>query len=69
MKFQASKKLKKHYNRIFRENPEAANLFLLLCELANTKGRVITDEGDLACLMDKRFKNPKEYALRSVADE
>ena len=63
-RFKPNKRFKKDYDKIFRQNPEAANLYLLLCELADKKGRVIADEGQLARLMSERFSDPKEYALK-----
>ena len=57
-------KFKKRYNKIFRRDPIAANLFLLLAELADEQGRVITDEKELSILMQARFNDPKEYALK-----
>lgn len=59
----SNRKLRRRYNRIFRQNPEAANLYLLLFELADKKGKVITDESELARLMAARFNDPKEYQL------
>jgi len=56
-------KFRKKYDRIFRDNPEAANLFLLLCELADEKGQVVTNEEEIAMLMAARFNDPAEYAL------
>lgn len=58
-----NKKLKRQYDRIFKKNPEAANLFLLLNELADEKGQVRTDEKELAELMAVRFEDPRRYAL------
>lgn len=64
-----NKKIKKNYDRIFQTNPEAANLFLLLCELADKRGRVIASEAELASLMAERFPDPREYAFGRSADE
>lgn len=61
--FNPNHHFRKEYDRIFKENPEAANLFLLLCELANERGQIKTDEKELAELMAIRFEDPKEYAL------
>lgn len=69
MTFRQNKRVRKDYNRIFRKNPEAANLFLLLCELSYKEGRVITDESELARLMAKRFSDPAKYALKGASDE
>ena len=45
------------------KKPEAANLFLLLAELANEKGQVKTNEEELAILMEARFNDYREYQL------
>lgn len=63
MIFEPNKKFKKQYNRIFRTDPEAANLFLLICEIADKNGQVATDPEELAVLMAARFEDPREYAL------
>ncbi len=69
MEFKPNRKFKKDYDRIFQRNPEAANLYLLLCELADKKGRVISDEAKLARLMAERFRDPGEYALKGGSDD
>jgi hypothetical protein len=61
--FRPSRRFRRKYNRLFEEDPKAANMFLLLCELANEKGQVETDPAELAKLMAVRFEDPKEYAL------
>ena len=57
------KAIKKNYDRIFRQNPGAANLYLLLCELADKKGKIVTSERKLARLMAERFEDPTGYQL------
>jgi hypothetical protein len=69
MAFKPNRKFKKKYNWIFKKDPLAANTFLLLCELADEKGRVITDEKEIAELIAIRFENPEEYALGGTTDE
>ncbi len=61
--FRPNRKFKKRYDRIFRKDPVAANLLLMLAELANEKGQVKTDPEELAQLMAARFTDPNEYAL------
>lgn len=63
MIFKPNRKFKKQYDRLFRQNPEGANLFLLLCELADKKGEVKTNEEELAELMEARFNDYREYQL------
>ena len=58
-----SRALKRKYDQVFRTDPIAANLFLLLTELANEKGQIVTDEKELQSLMVARFNRPDEYAL------
>jgi len=55
--------IKKKYDHLFRKNPEAANLFLLLTELADKQGQIKTDEKELVDLMAARFKDPRGYSL------
>lgn len=64
MAFKPNKKFKKDYNRLFKKDPEAANVFLLLCELADEKGQVETSAKELAALMAVRFSDPAEHAFR-----
>jgi len=61
--FVPNRKFKKEYRRLYKRDPLAANMFLLLCELADENGQVKTDEEELAELMAVRFNNPEEYAL------
>jgi len=63
MVFKPNEEFKKDYDRIFKENPRTANMYLLICELADEKGQVKTNEQELADLMMVRFNNPREYAL------
>lgn len=63
MAFKPNRKFKKEYDRIFRKNPGAANLFLLLAELANEKGEVVSNEEELCVLMEARFNDYREYQL------
>ena len=63
MGFKPNRKFRKKYNWLFKKDPLAANIFLLLCELADEKGQVITNEKEIAELMAIRFEDPKEYAL------
>lgn len=62
--FKPNKKFKRKYDKIFKQAPLAANMFLLLCELADEKGQVIIEnEQELAELISVRFEDPGEYAL------
>ena len=63
MTFEPNRKFRREYNKLFKRNPETANLFLLLCELANEMGQVETNEEELAELMAARFNDPQEYAI------
>lgn len=60
--FKPNRRLRRVYKRLFKQDPQAANLFLLLCELSNENGQVEADSGELAELMAARFKNPRSYA-------
>ena len=61
--FKPNRKFKRDYDRLFKQDPMGANMFLLLCELADEKGQVTTNEVEMAELMVARFKDPEEYAL------
>lgn len=63
MTFKPNRHFKCEYDRIFRRNPGAANLFLLLAELADERGQVVTDEQQLAELMAARFDDCRTYQL------
>lgn len=64
MAFRPNKKFKRDYERLFKKDPLAANMFLLLCELANNKGQVVVkDDRELAELMAVRFEDPESYQL------
>ncbi|MCF8051572.1 MAG: hypothetical protein K9L59_10070 [Desulfobacterales bacterium] len=59
MAFKPNRKFLQRYNQAFRENPLAANLLLLLAELADEYGRVETDPEELSRLMAARFEDPE----------
>jgi hypothetical protein len=63
MGFKPNRRFKKRYNRLFKNDPLAANTYLLICELADEKGQVKTNEAEIAELMAVRFDDPEEYAL------
>ncbi len=63
MAFIPNRRFKKKYDRLFKKDPMGANMFLLLCELADERGQVMTDEEEIAELMAARFNDPEEYAL------
>lgn len=61
------RKFKREYDRLFRKDPAAANVFLLLYELADKGGRVPFDaprpEAEIQRLMTARFNDPRAYQL------
>lgn len=61
--FKPNRHFKRDYDRLFRQDPAAANVFLLLAELADKKGQVETNEAELACLMAVRFTDSRVYQL------
>ena len=63
MSFKSNGKFKRKYERLFFQNPLGANMFLLIAELANDKGRVKTSEEEIAVLFNARFDDPKAYQL------
>ena len=68
MAFKPNRKFKKKYDKIFKKDPLAANVLLLVFEIANEKGQVITDERQIADLMMVRFNDPWEYALGGMTN-
>jgi hypothetical protein len=68
MTFRPSRKFKKQYDNLFKKDPLAANTFLLICEIANERGQVITNEHEIADLMVIRFNDPREYALGGIGE-
>jgi len=61
-----SRKLRRDYNRLFRKDPAAANLMLLLWELADQNGQVhlgSSHEAELQALIASRFEDPRTYQL------
>ena len=63
MAFRPNRRFKKKYDRLFKKDRMGANVFLLLCEIADDKGQVATNEAEIAELMAARFNDPEEYAL------
>lgn len=64
--FVANRIFRRDYNRLFNRNPVAANILLLLAELADEKGRVClgpNPEAEIANLLDARFDNARAYQL------
>lgn len=66
MAFTPNRRFRRDYKRIFKRNPEAANLLLLLCELADENGQASLGpdaEGQLALLMNARFEDSGAWQL------
>jgi len=61
--FRLNRKFRRDYSRLFRKDPAAANMFLLLAELADDHGQVRATEEDLCHLMNARFNDPRAYQL------
>lgn len=59
--FNPNKKFWKDYNQIFKRDPAEANLFLLLCELADEKGQVEIDDEQLTLLANIRFPDSTRH--------
>jgi hypothetical protein len=70
MNLNLNKHFRKDYDRLFREDPLMANMFLLLVELADKNGQIIFEGNSkkaskaLRDLLLARFNDPLEYALR-----
>ncbi len=66
LQFKRHRKFKRDYDRLFRKDPAAANVFLLLAELADEKGQVKfgpCPEEEIQKLMIARFEDPRAYQL------
>ena len=65
--FRPNKKFKRDYDRLFKKVPVAANVFLLLAELADEKGQVRFEtpfpDAEIQRLMTARFNDPEAYQL------
>jgi hypothetical protein len=65
--FAPSRRFRRDYDRLFRKDPAAANVMLLLCELADEKGQVRIEtpfpEMEIQRLMAARFTDPRAYQL------
>ncbi|HLA27801.1 MAG TPA: hypothetical protein VJZ49_07895 [Syntrophales bacterium] len=61
--FTPSRHFRRDYDRAFRKEPLAANMLLLMAELADDRGQVKTDEAELARLMAARFNDCRAYQL------
>lgn len=70
MTFRPNRKFRKEYDKLFKKDPMGANIFLLLAELADSKGRVIIEASneqemaeEIQKLLVARFNDPSEHAL------
>jgi hypothetical protein len=63
MSFKPNRRFKKKYDWLYRQDPLAANTYLLICELSDEMGQVITNEQEIAELLAIRFEDPRRYAL------
>ena len=61
--FKPNRKFHRDYRRLYRKDPLAANLLLLVCELADEHGILETDDAELAVLFAARFEDPEAYQL------
>lgn len=65
--FTPSRHFRRDYDRLFRKDPAAANVMLLLCELADKKGQIRLNapfpEIEIQRLMAARFDDPRAYQL------
>lgn len=65
--FTPSRRFRRDYDSLFRKDPAAANVMLLLCELADEKGQVRLEtpfpEVEIQRLMAARFTDPRAYQL------
>lgn len=69
MAFTPNRHFRRDYKKIFRKSPEAANMLLLLCELADERGQVHLGpdpEGELAQLLAARFEDPRANQFKGA---
>lgn len=68
MNFSPNRRFRRDYNRLYRKDPAAANVFLLLCELADEYGQAAFEsacpEEEIQRLMTARFNDPLAYQLQ-----
>lgn len=66
--FTSSRRFRRDYDRLFRKDPAAANVFLLMAELADERGEVRFDNPDPALeiqrLLAARFDDCRAYQLQ-----
>jgi len=64
--FRPNRIFRRQYRKIFKKSPEAANVLLLLAELADEHGQVHlgpSPENEIAVLMAARFEDPRAFQL------
>ena len=61
--FSPNRTFRRDYNRLFRKDPAAANMLLLLIEIADAHGQVQATDAALCFLMNTRFDDPRAYQL------
>ncbi len=61
--FTKNENFRKDYDFLYKSDPQVANLFLLMCELADENGEVEISDSEIGNLMMVRFNNPAEYAI------
>ena len=65
--FTPNRHFRRRYNKMFRSDPLAANVMLLLAELANDAGEIVFGNVDPAVEIQKlmlvRFDDPRAYQL------
>jgi hypothetical protein len=64
MPFMGNKEFRKKYQKIFKKDPLAANIFLLLCELSGPEGKLLLPldraaiDKEIESLLFSRFEDP-----------
>jgi hypothetical protein len=70
MTFTPNRRFRRDYDRLFKKDPMAANVMLLLFELADEQGQVCLDlvpETEIKRIMMARFEDPRAYQLKGGA--
>lgn len=66
MRILSNQTFKTEYSRLFKIDPLTANIFLLMVELADKRGRIKLGpypEEQIIGLLMKRFDDPRRYQL------
>lgn len=68
--FTSNRRFRRAYERLFRNDPVGANIFLMLAGLVNEHGEIRLEasspEIEIQRLLEARFDDPREYQLEGL---